>query len=115
MCTVVLAFLSRYRPISVAVPSRPRPHTVPFSMGRRYLNATHRSRKKDAVDVIRVVQRRVYHRRFNHLRMDYPFIGWMYMRTLHRKVVSKRMPNEECVLSGWFIKGSIIYRGGTER
>ena len=33
--TVVLAFLSRYRPISVAVP-----------MGRRYLNVTHRSKKR---------------------------------------------------------------------
>ena len=36
--TVVLAFLFRYRPISVAAP-----------MGRRYLNVTHRSKKKDAV------------------------------------------------------------------
>ena len=47
--TVVLAFLSRYRPISVAVPSPSRPHTVAVPMGRRYLNVTHRSKKKDAV------------------------------------------------------------------
>ena len=57
-----------------------------------------------------MVQRRVDHRRLDHLRMGHPFIGWMYMRTFNRKVVSKRMPNEECVLSGWFIKGSIIYK-----
>ena len=36
--TVVLAFLARYRPHTVAVP-----------MGRRYLNVTPRSKIKDAV------------------------------------------------------------------
>ena len=43
--TVLLAFLTRDHPFSVAVPS----HTVPDTMGRRYLNVTHRSKKKDAV------------------------------------------------------------------
>ena len=46
--TVVLAILSRYHPICVAVPSPSRPHNVLFFMGRRYLNVTHRSKKKDA-------------------------------------------------------------------
>ena len=46
---MVLAFLSRYHPISVAVPSPYRPHTVAVPMGRRYLNVTNRSKKKDAV------------------------------------------------------------------
>ena len=40
--TVVLTFLARYRPISLAVLS----HTVPVHMGRRYLNVTHRSKKR---------------------------------------------------------------------
>jgi hypothetical protein len=31
----------------------------------------------------------------NHLRMGRPLIGWIYIRTCHRKVVPKRMPNEE--------------------
>ena len=46
---VVLEFLSRYRPISVAAASQSRSNTVLFFMGRRYLNVTHRSKKKDAV------------------------------------------------------------------
>ena len=40
--TVVLAFLARYHHVSVAVPSS-------YRMGRRYLNVTHRSNKKDAI------------------------------------------------------------------
>ena len=46
---MVLAFLSRNRPISVAVSSPSRPHTVLFFMERRYLNVAHRSKKKDVV------------------------------------------------------------------
>ena len=32
------------------------------------------------------------------------------MQTFQRKVGSKGILNEKCMLSGWFIEGSIIYR-----
>ena len=46
MSTVVLAFLARDHPLS-----------VPGTMGRRYLNVTRRSNKKDAVLNSSVVKR----------------------------------------------------------